>query len=156
MADAHRTSSPELDRNLAFLAYGLMFFAVFFAGAPALIAVAIAHARRHTAIPLVRRHHAFQIFVFWIGFGLALLASASGMAALVLFVAQLADAAANTSKLPAVDAFITTLGQSHMLPTFIASALIMTIVTALWLVGASAYGFFRLASGKPIVQTREP
>lgn len=156
MADAYRTSSPDLDRNLAFLAYGLMFFAVFFAGAPALIAVAIAHARRNTAIPLVRRHHAYQVFVFWIGFGLALLASASGMAALVVFVAKLAAAASDTTQIRAFDEFFTQLGQSHMLPTFIASALVMTIVTALWLVGASAYGFFRLASGKPIVQTREP
>ena len=36
----------EVDRNLAFVTYGLLFFSVFFAGVPALIAVAIAYARR--------------------------------------------------------------------------------------------------------------
>ena len=35
----------EVDRNLALLDYGLLFFAIFFAGLPALVAVAIAYAR---------------------------------------------------------------------------------------------------------------
>jgi hypothetical protein len=37
-----RISHDDLDRNLAFVAYGLLFFACFLAGAPALGAVAIA------------------------------------------------------------------------------------------------------------------
>ena len=59
-----------MDRNLALVAYGLLFFAVFFAGAPALVAVAIAYARRQHGDPAVRSHFRFQIFVFWVGFAL--------------------------------------------------------------------------------------
>jgi hypothetical protein len=33
------------------------------------------------------------------------------------------------------------------------ACLVLFIITALWLVGASAYGFVRLASGKPMGQT---
>ena len=43
--------SQDVDRNLALLAYGLLFFAIFFAGVPALVAVAIAYSRRREAAP---------------------------------------------------------------------------------------------------------
>ena len=39
---AAERNSADVDRNLALLGYGLLFFAIFFAGVPALIAVAIA------------------------------------------------------------------------------------------------------------------
>ena len=41
--------SADVDRNLGLLAYGLLFFAIFFAGVPALIAVAIAYSRSRDA-----------------------------------------------------------------------------------------------------------
>ena len=50
-----RISHDDLDRNLAFVAYGLLFFACFLAGAPALGAVAIAYARRHDASAMLAR-----------------------------------------------------------------------------------------------------
>jgi uncharacterized membrane protein len=155
MAQARASTSPEVDRNLAFLAYGLLFFAVFFAGAPALIAFAIAHARKDTATPLVARHHRYQIFVFWIGFGLALLASASGLAMLVVSAAKLIDVAAANTTMVDLHQVFAQIGESRA-PIFFVSALVLTLTTALWLVGASAYGFFRLASGKAIVQTPQP
>src|SRR5947207_8419202 len=78
----------EVDRNLAFLTYGLLFFSIFFAGVPALIAVAIAYARRKDADPLVRGHHSFQIWIFWVGFLMALLAGAAGLTAITMMFAQ--------------------------------------------------------------------
>lgn len=152
MMAEERTASPELDRNLAFLAYGLLFFAVFFAGAPALIAVAIAHSRRNSASPLVRRHHAYQIWVFWIGFGLALLAGGSALAFLVTGVMELVQA--GSREIETLDQLFAGLADSKTLFTFLTAAIVLTLVSGLWLSGASAYGFFRLASGKPIVQTR--
>src|ERR1700744_115268 len=92
MASASDTFSvpreDEVDRNLALLGYGLLFFAIFFAGVPALIAVAIAYARRRNADTALRRHLRFQTFIFWVGFPLPLLAALSGLAALLLLIGQ--------------------------------------------------------------------
>lgn len=154
MALEDRTASPELDRNLAFLAYGLLFFAVFFAGAPALIAVAIAHSRRNSPDLLIRRHHAYQIWVFWIGFGLALLAGGSALAFLVTGVMEMVNAGAGG--IETLDELFANLSDSKTLFTFLTAAIVLTLISGLWLSGASAYGFFRLASGKPIVQTQRP
>ncbi len=154
MAYEDRTASPDLDRNLAFLAYGLLFFAVFFAGAPALIAVAIAHSRRDLAVPLVRRHHAYQIWVFWIGFGLALLAGGSALAFLVTGVMEMVEAGSQSGGIENLEQMFREMGDSRTLFTFLTSAIVLALVSGLWLSGAAAYGFFRLASGKPIVQSR--
>jgi uncharacterized membrane protein len=153
MAYEDRTASPELDRNLAFLAYGFLFFAVFFAGAPALIAVAIAHSRRNSADPLIRRHHAYQIWVFWIGFGLALLAGGSALAFLVTGVMELVNA--GSGEIRTLEQMMARVSDSNAFFTFLTAAIVLTLLSGLWLSAASAYGFFRLASGKPIVQTRQ-
>ena len=151
---AYAERNPDFDRNLAFLAYGLLFFAVFFAGAPALIAVAIAHARRNVADPLVRRHHAYQIWVFWIGFGLALLAGGSALAFLVTGVMEFVNA--GQGGITNLEELFASLSDNRALFSFFVTAITLTLLSGLWLAAASAYGFFRLASGKPIVQTREP
>ena len=70
---APASRSDEVDRNLALLAYGLLFVGVFCAGLSALAALAIAYARRRQAGALVASHHRFQIFIFWVGFVPALL-----------------------------------------------------------------------------------
>lgn len=152
MAIEDRAENPDLDRNLAFLAYGLLFFAVFFAGAPALIAVAIAHSRRNAATPLIRRHHAYQISVFWIGFGLALLAGGSALAFLVTGLLEMVQA--GSGGIDTLDEMFSSLSDSKALFSFLTAAIVLTLLSGLWLSGAAAYGFFRLASGKPIVQTR--
>ena len=77
MSDSQAESVSDLDRNLGLLAYALLFFAIFLGGLPALIAVAIAYARRHSAPPWIASHHNFQIWVFWIGLGLGLLMAGS-------------------------------------------------------------------------------
>jgi uncharacterized membrane protein len=152
-----RISHDDLDRNLAFVAYGLLFFACFLAGAPALGAVAIAYARRHDASALARSHHAYQIWVFWIGFGLALLMGASGLAAMFVAFTVVFNVATDGSPSANFDAFfndvMTRASDSTIIPLCLVACLVLFIVTALWLVGASAYGFIRLASGKSMGQT---
>jgi uncharacterized membrane protein len=159
MAGINRIGHDELDRNLAFLGYGLLFFAFFFAGAPALAAVAIAYARRHDAEPLIRSHHAYQIWVFWIGFGFALLMGASGLAAILVAFAAVFKVATDGAPSPNVESFFEQIfaraAESHLIPLCLVASLVLFIVAAVWLVGASAYGFVRLASGKPMGQMRD-
>lgn len=152
-----RISHDDLDRNLAFVAYGLLFFACFLAGAPALGAVAIAYARRHDASALARSHHAYQIWVFWIGFGCALLMGASGLAAMFVAFTVVFGVATDGSPSASMESFfnefIARAADSTIIPMCLVACLCMFIVTALWLVAASAYGFIRLASGKPMGQS---
>lgn len=143
----------EVDRNLAFLTYGLLFFSVFFAGVPALIAVAIAYARRKDADPLVRGHHAFQIWIFWVGFMLALLAGAAGLTAIMMILAkglQMSSAQGWTGwgQITLSDVV------GPMTLGFIATFFIVGACAALWLVSSSVYGLVRLASHRPMRQTR--
>ena len=142
----------EVDRNLAFLTYGLLFFSVFFAGVPALIAVAIAYARRKDADPLVRGHHGFQIWIFWVGFMLALLAGAAGLTAILMIIAEAfrlsSDGIGGFGSITLSDV----VGPVSL--TFIATFFVLGSVAALWLVSTSVYGFVRLASYKPMRQMR--
>ena len=145
--------SDDADRNIALLCYGLLFFAIFFAGAPALIAVAIAYARRCSVEPMVASHHRFQIFIFWIGFALTLLAALCGLIAALsimidLFGAMVHAGWENWRIVQAADLHI---GQTFF--TLIAAAVVLGAFTGLWLWIAAAYGFVRLASGRPIRQT---
>lgn len=143
----------EVDRNLAFLTYGLLFFSVFFAGVPALIAVAIAYARRKDADPLVRGHHGFQIWIFWVGFMMALLAGAAGLTAIMMILAKALQMSASQgwSGWGAIT-LSDVVGPLTM--SFIATFFLLGATAALWLVSTSVYGFVRLASHRPMRQTR--
>jgi uncharacterized membrane protein len=142
----------EVDRNLAFLTYGLLFFSVFFAGVPALIAVAIAYARRKDADPLVRGHHSFQIWIFWVGFLMALLAGAAGLTAITMMFAQAVHLSSVNSwhgweqvRLSDVIGPLTL--------SFFATSVMLGACAGLWLVFTSIYGFIKLASHRPMRQT---
>ena len=74
---AERADTAE---NLAMIAYGLLFASIFFAGAPALIAVVIAYSQRREAPTRIRSHFDFQIKVFWAAFALTLAAASCGLA----------------------------------------------------------------------------
>jgi uncharacterized membrane protein len=146
---AGQKPSDDSDRNLALLAYGLLFVAVFFAGLPALIAVAIAYSRRAVATRPARAHFRRQILIFWVGFSLTLLAALSGLAAVVILLAEVlfgfADSGLNT----------TIFNHAHiglmMGCVFAAGALLF--LTGVWFMVTSAYGFIMLASRQPISQT---
>lgn len=151
------TSEPartEVERNLALLAYGLMFFAIFLSGLPALIAVIIAYARRKdtSTSALVVGHYGFIIWIFWIGAGMALLTAAAGMATTFSALIQLIG----HHGMPALDswtAFQTRIAGSSSVALFLISTAVLFVLTGLWLAGASAYGFIRLASSLPIGET---
>jgi uncharacterized membrane protein len=144
--------SDDADRNLALLAYGLLFVAIFFAGLPALIAVAIAYSRRSQTAPPVRGHFRRQIFIFWVGFALTLLAALSGLAAVVIFLAEvfLGIADGNWGGLNTTVFSHTHLG---LMMTCIVVAGLLVVATGLWFMTTSAYGFIRLASRQSISQT---
>ena len=87
------TPNPPDDREnrgIAMLNYGLLFTSIFFAGIPALIAVALAYARKSKTGPGLKKHFRFQIRIFWIAFFIALLAGACGISGVVLAVIELA------------------------------------------------------------------
>ncbi len=145
--------SDDVDRNIALLAYGLLFFAIFFAGAPALIAVPIAYARRKDVDAFVASHHRFQIFIFWIGFALTLLAALSGLAALLSIVGDLLGVVlrARWNGFDVVQTSSLHVGRPFFI--FAATAGVLGVVTGLWLMVTAGYGFIRLASSHPIPQT---
>ena len=144
--------SDDADRNLALLAYGLLFVAIFFAGLPALIAVAIAYSRRGNTPPPVRAHFRRQIFIFWVGFALTLLAAFSGLAAVLIFLAELffgfvdgGGGGLNTGVFNHVHIGI--------MMTCVIAAGLLVVATGLWFMITAGYGFIRLASRQSISQT---
>ena len=149
---ASRASGDETDRNLALLAYALLFFAIFFAGAPALIAVAIAYSRKAKVPRLIRSHHRFQIFIFWTGLALTLLAAFSGLAAVMTALVTIVGAAVH-SGFNAEAFVIHPMHLGRAMAVFASTAVVLGIITGLWLMAASAYGFIRLASHRSIRQT---
>ncbi len=153
-SEIRRTSpTDDVDRNIALLAYGLLFFAIFFAGAPALIGVAIAYARRRDVDPFVASHHRFQIFIFWIGFALTLLAALSGLAALLSILGDLVKMVMK-ARWDGWDVIQTAdLHVGRPFFAFITAAAGLGILTGLWLMVTAGYGFIRLASLHSIRQT---
>jgi uncharacterized membrane protein len=147
------TRSEDTDRNIALLAYGLLFAAIFLAGAPALIAVAIAYGRRRSVDCLVSSHHRFQIFIFWIGFAMTLLAALFGLAAALVILVDVFGAVihAGWENWRVVQAADLHIGRTFFM--LVAAAMVMGTLTAVWLLAASAYGFVRLASRHAIRQT---
>ena len=148
-------SDIGVDRNLAYLTYGLLFFSIFFAGAPALVAVALAYSRRDEVSPLIRSHHRFQIFIFWVSFTLALIAG-------IFFLTTLLSAIASVLKAvdyqgwDQLDHFSLDFSKVSISPATISlgvTTVVMMSLTAIWLVGSSALGTLRLASGRPIRQS---
>jgi uncharacterized membrane protein len=139
----------EVDRNLALLSYGLMFFAIFFAGVPALIAVAIAYARLRDTDCGVKSHFRFQTFIFWVGFALTLSAALAGLAALALLAGEIIRGVAD-GRWDTV-AF----SQVHVAAvlTLTGAAGVLAVLTGVWLMATSAYGFILLASRQSIRQT---
>lgn len=151
---ATSSGDDDVDRNLALLAYGLLFFAVFFAGVPSLVAVAIAYAKRRHTTPLIASHHRFQIFIFWVGFGLTVVAAALALASIGWMLAEVIVTAIHSrwegwTTVAALPPF-------RIGPTTVAfgsAALTFGLLAGLWLLVTSAYGFIRLASQHSIRQT---
>jgi uncharacterized membrane protein len=144
--------SDDVDRNLALLAYGLLFFAVFFAGAPALVAVAIAYARRGHSDPSMRSHFGLQIFIFWVGLALTLLAALCGLAALFALLGAMIRGAVE-GRWDSLDSVLFSQAHIGMVMVFVAAAGLLAVLAGVWLIVTSAYGFILLASRRSIRQT---
>lgn len=143
-------SSVDVDRNLALLAYGLLFFAIFFAGVPAVIAVLIAYSRRGLVDRAIASHHRFQITIFWVGFALTALAAICGVAAVIAAVIEMIKGAMGL-RLPGWQALAYRTAQFRgPVALFSIATVGFGILTGLWLQATSCYGFIRLALRRPI------
>ena len=152
---AQSAADMGVDRNLAYLTYGLLFFSIFFAGAPALVAVALAYSRRDSVCALIASHHRFQILIFWVSFALALIASICFLTTLLSAIASVMKAV-NYEGWDKLDHFSIDFTKVTISPTTISlgvATVVVMSVTAIWLVAASAFGTLRLASGRPIRQS---
>jgi uncharacterized membrane protein len=153
MINSKGDGAADLDRNLALVAYGLLFFAIFLGGLPALVAVAIAYARRHKTPEWIASHHNFQIWVFWIGLGLGLLMAAAAMVAFVSAFIKVIGAATHSGAFAGWNEVWLRLSSSNVIAISVVSFFVMFVLTGLWLAGTSAYGFVRLASGLAMGQS---
>jgi uncharacterized membrane protein len=156
MATASEIVTPrredEVDRNLALLGYGLLFFAIFFAGVPALVAVAIAYARKRNPECAERSHFRFQVFIFWVGFALTLLAALSGLMALIILTGEIIHGVVD-GQWDSWDTIV--FSQVHVAAVVAVAGVAGTlaVLAGVWLMVTSAYGFILLASRQSIRQT---
>lgn len=152
----------ELSRNLALVNYGLLFAAIFFAGVPALIAAIIAYSQRDETAPEIRSHYDFQIKIFWIAFAMSMAAAACVLGALVSGVGELIEfgRAYGFNNLD-LDFDTVTIDLSRIsidgrIVGLTVAALLLALLTSVWLVAAPAFGFIRLASDRRIGHSRRP
>jgi len=138
----------DVDSNLALLGYALLFFSIFFAGMPGLIAAVIAYAQRDSTNPAVRSHYNFQIRIFWIALALSLVAAISAVAAAAVSVGHLVEMGAQGGW-DAWDGISFSTSNIHVDPPVImllAITAFAALAAALWLMVAPLVGFIRLAT----------
>jgi uncharacterized membrane protein len=141
------TPPPRDARPLAMLNYGLIFSSIFFAGVPALIAVALAYGQRPRATPLLRSHFRFQIGLFWTGFFIALLAGSLVLTGVVMAVAELVGASGRTLS----DGFqFRDLRVQGDIMALMIGGVLLAATDAVMLMAGSAFGFIRLASNRSL------
>jgi len=153
-----RASRSETAENLAMIAYGLLFASIFFAGAPALIAVVIAYSQRREATPRIRSHYDFQIRVFWAAFVLTLVAATCGLTGAITGLGEMINAASIT-RIEHIDSI--SIDLSHItidgrVIALIVAAFVLGFLSSVWLLGASAVGFIRLASERAMGDSPAP
>jgi uncharacterized membrane protein len=142
------TKPVDTSMNLAMLGYGLLFLSVFFAGLTALVAVVIAYSQKEAAPRRIRAHFNFQIRMFWIALALTLGAGACASAGIVASLGDVISAVAISGfdwreglQLEVSD--VTIDGGSIAL---VGAAVVLCLLSTLWLIVASSIGFVRLAS----------
>ncbi len=140
--------SDRQGRGIAMLNYGLLFTSIFFAGIPALIAVALAYTHKSKVASALSRHFRAQIRIFWIAFFIALLAGACGLAGVVLAVIELAKGAGGAWPWDGVDLRSLVVGGDIVF--MLVAAVILSLIDAAWLMVSSAVGFIRLASDRTL------
>lgn len=148
----------ETSRNLAMIGYGLLLASIFFAGAPALVAVVIAYSQRDEAPARIRSHFDFQIRVFWIAFVLILAAAACGLTAAVSALSELINFAAvgGLNRLDSISVDLSHVSIDGRIIGLLVAAVLLGFLSSVWLLAASAVGFIRLASERGIGQSPAP
>ena len=138
----------DIESNLALLGYALLFFSIFFAGMPGLVAAIIAYAERHATSPAIRSHYNFQIRIFWIAVILSAIAAVSAVAAAIISVGHLFQVGVQGGW-DAWDGISFSTSQIHIDPAVVALLCVTAIsalATVLWLLIAPLIGFIRLAT----------
>ena len=162
MTQATATASPwrqdTLDRTLALVNYGLLFASIFFAGIPGLVAVIIAYAQQDEAPARIRSHLRFQIRIFWVAFGLSLVASATALTAALLAAMDFLQVGVDktwTSFSVDLARLVVLSDLEHLrvatpVVGLIVATVLVSFVALLWLIAAPAVGFIRLATDRSI------
>ncbi|MGE5566309.1 MAG: hypothetical protein ACM3YN_09180 [Parcubacteria group bacterium] len=138
----------DVDSNLALLGYALLFFSIFFAGMPGLVAAIIAYAQRQAVSPAIKSHYNFQIRIFWVGVVLSMIAAVSGVAAAAISVGQLFQLGVQGGW-DAWDGISFSTSEFHVDPpvvTLLSITAFAALATVLWLLIAPLVGFIRLAT----------
>jgi uncharacterized membrane protein len=124
--------------------YGLFLISIFFAGAPGLIAAAIAYSQKTRVAPLLRSHYRFQIVLFWSAFLLG--AVAAGLFVIGLTTAIFDFLAVSggdwTDNVP----MLRDLGAHGPALFMILLGVLIAAIDGAWLLAASTFGLIRLAS----------
>lgn len=130
------------DRTLALAGYGLLFSSLFFFGLTGLVAVILAYSVRDNAKPDTRRHFDGQIRIFWVAVILSLLATAAGICGVIALVGGGVSWSLDRGLMPdQLD-----VGTGFWLFALLGGSILLWLITALWLLCASAVGFIRLAT----------
>jgi len=138
----------DVETNLALLGYALLFFSIFFAGMPGLVAAIIAYAQRQAVNPAVRSHYNFQIRIFWVAVILSLIAAVSAVAAAAISVGHLFEMGVQGGW-DAWDGLSFSTSEIHVDPsvvTLLSITALSALATVLWLLIAPLVGFIRLAT----------
>jgi uncharacterized membrane protein len=156
-----QTSTPkggQAARNLGMMNYALLFGSIFFAGAPALIAVIIAYSQRDEAPPLAASHYSFQIRIFWVAFALSLVAGGCILALLAEVVGSLITftGAHGWGRFETMTLDLSRLSIDGTLISLITGAAVSVFLATAWLVIAPGYGAIRLASEQGIGHSPAP
>jgi uncharacterized membrane protein len=156
--DIRSRDRGETAENLAMIAYGLLFASIFFAGAPALIAVVIAYSQRQEASPRVRSHYDFQIRVFWVAFVLTLAAASAGLAGVIGALTEMIDVASITriEHIESIRIDLSHITLDGRVLGLLIAACLLGFLSSVWLLGASAVGFIRLASERAMGDSPAP
>lgn len=156
--DMRGHQKAETAENLAMIAYGLLFASIFFAGAPALIAAVIAYSQRREASPRVRTHFDFQIRVFWVAFVLTLAAASCGLTGIVTGLGEMIDVASITriERIESIRIDLSHVTLDGRVIALLIGGVILGFLSSVWLLGASAVGFIRLASERAMGDTPAP
>jgi len=138
----------DVESNLALLGYALLFFSIFFAGMPGLVAAIIAYTQRQATSPAIRGHYNFQIRIFWVAVILSAIAAVTAVAAAMISVGHLFEMGVQGGW-DAWDGISFSTSNIQVDPTVVmllSVTALAAVATVLWLLIAPLVGFIRLAT----------